>query len=123
MAASVAFPLMIYSSANLCCFKVSFIYHQLLSVILHTKKTAILSCPSGRKYLVVCPLAFGAGETSIKACPDIIHKGGHMKKYTCFKLFTYTVYHASNFIFLIFIHFSSLFLTKYFIKLFQPSCM
>ena len=30
-AASVAFPLMIYSSANLCCFKVNLIYHQLLS--------------------------------------------------------------------------------------------
>jgi len=31
MAASVAFPLMIYSSANLCCFNVNLIYHQLLS--------------------------------------------------------------------------------------------
>nr|DAK81162.1 MAG TPA: hypothetical protein [Caudoviricetes sp.] len=49
MAASVAFPLMIYSSANLCCFKVNLIYHQLLSVILNTKKTAISSCLSRRK--------------------------------------------------------------------------
>nr|DAS46219.1 MAG TPA: hypothetical protein [Caudoviricetes sp.] len=31
----------------------------------------------------------GAGKHQQKPAP-ISHKGGHMKKYTCFKLFTYT---------------------------------
>ena len=61
MAASVAFPLMIYSSANLCCFKVSLIYHQLLSVILNTKKTAV-KLSLKKKMLVAVSFSFGAGK-------------------------------------------------------------
>ena len=58
-------------------------------MILNTKKTAV-KLSLKKKMLVAVSFSFGAGETSIKACPDITHKGGHMKKYTCFKLFTYT---------------------------------
>ena len=67
-AASVAFPLMIYSSANLCCFKVNLIYHQLLSIILNTKKTAV-KLSLKKKMLVAYPLSFWGRETSIKPAP------------------------------------------------------
>nr|DAS73605.1 MAG TPA: hypothetical protein [Caudoviricetes sp.] len=42
IAASVAFPLMIYSSAKRCCFKVNLIYHQLLSVVGNKKAPTFL---------------------------------------------------------------------------------
>ena len=59
-----------------------------MPLFMHTKKAAV-KLSLKKKMLVAVSFSFGGRETSIKPAP-ISHKGGHMKKYTCFKLFTHT---------------------------------
>nr|DAN14282.1 MAG TPA: hypothetical protein [Bacteriophage sp.] len=59
---------------------------------MHTKKTAVKLSLKKKMLVAVSFSFFGAGKHQ-KPAP-ISHKGGHMKKYTCFKLFTYTLYHG-----------------------------